>query len=516
MIYKLNLIWILVMGLLVSCIDDRGNYDYLPEKELLPTAILGLEENYSFRFGETRHLEVQVEGDQELKNLRYMWYIYKVPNISERDTLGYGKSLDYYVSQESGKYHLWFEVRDTVRDICINQMADLAVESVLSSAWLMMKSEHGGTDMDALLSDGSVVENVVHRSIGTSLQGDAVKVVYNSEHSHEVENADGTVEVVKQKVFYVMSDREIKVFNAENMHLVKSTTDCFYEAPGRIKVGNCASNGRDMYLINDGKYHGFNGMTANVGKFSYAKPGPDDVDYDLHADCMRAGQYLMVFDRLSRSFMWAYYANTELAYFNDPVSGTPDFGSLRNMDVQLKHLMFRSSVYDWNTYSSSYLGYAVMDDEQGKYYLADLSYTKGGVYPVKDYKALPAGCQLGSAEVAVAHKKASAIFFAQGDELWVHEVNDSQDAGQRERRLTTFSGEEITYLRHVQTAVTSSVKLDLMVVVTHSGGKWKLYGFPFIGGGSEFDATVDKDSVLMGQGSGRVAYCLRMSDNYEY
>lgn len=513
--YNILLFWAVALilgGLSAGCIDDQGNYDYITAHQVLPVTISGMQENYSFQFGNTEHLTATVEGDQNCENLRYMWYIYKIPNWAERDTLGYGKALNYYVGHQSGNYQLWFEVRDTIRDVYVSQMAEVAVETRLSNAWLVMESENGMTDMDAIAADGSVMEDLVNQTLGKRLQGEAVKVTYIQEHSNEVINPDGTATVEKQKAFYLLSEKEMAVFNAENMKMLKESKDCFYEAPARFDFMDCMVNSKNMYLINEGKYHSLTGTSANVGKFSYMKAGPSNADYELHPENLFCGQYAMVWDRLSRSFLWAG-SDSELAHFSPADAGSSNFGPLTGMDVDLKHFLRGSKVYDWDIYSYIYGGFALMVDGQGKDYLMTVAYQGKNKYPVKDYQPVPVGCQLGNAGILCAHQVSSSLYFAAGEQVWVHDINQNQTVDGRERKLLSFSGEEVTYIRHVKAA---SLSLDHLVVLTYKAGQWKMYAFPFIGGGSEIDTNVNTEDYLIGTGKGRATYCMRMYNNYEY
>ena len=500
-----------VLFALASCIEDKGNYDYLSEEDVLPGKISGLEDNYSVLFGETVHFETKVEGAENKENIRYMWYLYAYPNERTRDTLGYGLSLDWHVEQATGTYYLWFEARDTITDVCVNKRADITIGTPLSDAWLIVETTDGMTDLDAITSDGELMEDLVTSSTGERLQGNGVKVVYCQRHAHEVENADGTVEVENYKVFYLLSENEMQVFNAENMELLKRTEDCFYEIPETIHPENCFVSSRDVFLINAGQYYYFSGMSANVGKFPNAVFGIDGAEYDLHHEAVSAGQQHLLWDKTSQSFLWS--SLSDIYVFDDTPEEGGGYGSLTEMNANLLHLLYRSSVYNWDTYSSTYNAYAIMQENSGDYRLADLAFAGNATYPLKAYDKLPEDCQLLSANIMVAHKTAGAMYFAVGNQVWMHEVSSRQTAAEREYFVADFGDEEITYLRHVNNA---SINMDHLIVLTHDGTNWKMYALPFIGGGAEIDASDNLENYLIGTGQGRAAYCTRLIGNYEY
>lgn len=512
---KYNILSLGILFLLAAtmgaCIDDQGNYDYRKEGEVMPAVISGLESKYTFQLGSTNELTANVEGVGGVENLRYMWYVYGQQK-NKRDTLGYGKKLNFKVDWESGKYVLWFEVRDTIRDVCVDHKMEVTVESFLSTAWLVMESTDGMTDVDVVASDGLLKENLLTSNGQPRLKGSPVKMAYTSEHEQEEEKGDGTVEVVAKKAFYLLSEKEMRVYNAENMELLKTAEDCFYESPAVIEPMDCNIDGWDAQLINDGKYYYLSGSSANVGKFGYAKLGPDGTTgYDLYGGTLIASQSAMVWDKKSRSFLYVYAYNAQLSYFNEQVAGKEDFGSVTGMDVELKHLLYRSQVYNATVYAYITMGYAIME-ELGNYYIADIAFNKQNDYPLQGWYKLQADCKIIRSEVLGAHQTTASIFFASGDELWIHDIKDLADASLRERKLFTFTGEKIACIRHIKI----EGDLDGLVVLTSTAGEWKLYAFPFIGGGNEFDTAVQAEDVFIGKGKGEANSFVRMYQGWSY
>lgn len=512
---KYNILSLGILFLLAAtmgaCIDDQGNYDYRAESEIMPAVISGLESEYTFQLGSTHELTANVEGVEGVENLRYMWYVYGELK-KKRDTLGYGKKLNFKVDWESGNYFLWFEVRDTVRDVCVDYKMGVTVESFLSTAWLVLESTGGMTDVDVVTADGSLKENLLSSGGQARLKGKPVKMAYTYKHEQEEEKGDGKVEVVTKKAFYLLSEKEIKVYNAENMELLKTAEDCFYEVPAGIAPMDCNMDS-DAQLINDGKYYYLSGNSANVGKFGYAKLGPDGTtDYDLYGGILPASQAAMVWDKRSCSFLYIYAYNAQLGYFNEQVDGKEDFGSVTNMGAELKYLLYRSQVYDINVYAYITMGYGIME-KQGEYYIADIAFNNKSDYPLKGWYKFPADCKIIHSEVLGAHQTTASIFFASDDELWIHDVRNVADVSLRERKLFTFTGEKIACIRHIKIA---RGDFDCLTVLTNTGGNWKLYTFPFIGGGNEFDTTVPAEDVLIGKGEGEANSFLRMYQGGAY
>lgn len=58
--------------------------------------------------------------------------------------------------------------------------------------------------------------------------------------------------------------------------------------------------------------------------------------------------------------------------------------------------------------------------------------------------------------------------------------------------------------------------MDRLVVLTNGADGWKLYGFEFIGGGSEFDMTITPEKAMIGKGIGEAGYVMRMDRDKAY
>lgn len=505
----------LFAGMFGGCIDDRGNYSYLSENTVMPAEIT-LAKDTTLEVGNTYRLEASVKGDENVRNLRYMWYIYADNAVGaargRRDTLGFGKKLDFTVNYDPGSYSLWFEVRDTVADVCTDEKMTVHITTWLTNVWLICKTIDGNMDVDAVLADGSLKENLLVATSQERLKGKALKIGHVSRLCHEEEQSDGTTTILYKKAFYLISEGDIRVCDAEQFGLLKDAASCFYEKPDRIRPSDidCSS---DVLLVNDGKLYALSNSSQNAGKFDCFKMGMDGTsNYRLSGGGIWNSYNTAVWDETSHSFGYFYIYDNNLTYFGSP-SGNSALPAVKDMDVTLRRLMLQKEVYDPSTYSFAPRGYAVMQDGENNHYIAELSVSETS-YPLKGYYRLPSDCTLGLADVMTPHINNPVIFYAKDGELWQHDVNDTQqDAFLRERKLYAFPGEKIAYLRHLQVYGTD---IDALMVLTNSAGGWKLYHFPFIGGGSEFDMTVKPEDALIARGKGEASYVLRMNNGGGY
>ncbi len=512
---SIYIVWMLVSMFITGCIDDRGNYDYQPLDKVWPVTISGISAQER-TIGDRVQISPTIKGTEGLTDLKYTWFLYtRGLAISQEDTLSHAKELDWVVNRESGNYYLMFEVRDTVRDLFTKRYVNFNISTSFSTGWYVLETDGIGSDMDMIRPDGTTVENLLTTYGSERMEGGPRKIVFKEDHRHEVENASGTVEVKKIDAFILLSERDIRVYDAQTMALLKRREDCFYEMPASINPLNRFVNGSaDDQLNNDGQYYMFN--SGNVGKFGYPVLGADGTNnYRVHPDAVSASQKAFLWDELSRSFLYLSLGS-QMTYLSEASAEDRNYGPVSNTDKEMIRMLFRSQTKvqapDWK---ARYLAYGLWKDSKGEYSIVDL-YFDAGNYPIVGSYALPEGNRLSSTDIMVAHQTMPTIFFeSNGNELWEHTVSSATALAERERKVYNFPvGEEIVCIRHLDISISAvEEKMDRLVVLTNSVDGWKLYGFDFIEGTVEFDMTVTPEKALIGQGKGKGGYVMRM-DNY--
>ena len=152
---KLKNIFI-VLGLAVmfsglqSCVDDRGNYDYIGADELIPVTIAGLKDT-TVLMRWTLHITPTLKNMGDETRYSHLWYA--IPKnvfgyIPQRDTLSRGKELNFEVSYESGNYRLIYEIRDTLLDVYKKEEVTMTVQSNIGTGWFVLKDVNEKTDFD--------------------------------------------------------------------------------------------------------------------------------------------------------------------------------------------------------------------------------------------------------------------------------------------------------------------------------------------------------------------------------
>lgn len=219
---------LLAIAFIAGCIDDRGNYDYVPANEVFPVKISRLDTSFDCMVGDVIRAMPTVKGGEGEQDLKYTWYVYqRGVAFSAEDTIAHTKDLEWLVDRDVNTYNLLFEVRDTLRDLFVRKTLKLTVGTAYSTGWFVLEDDGMNTDMD-LVAGGKTTEDLMMTFGNGRMEGKALKMDYKARHPQEVENSDGTVTKAYKKAFTVISAKDMRVYDAQNMSVLKYRNDCFY------------------------------------------------------------------------------------------------------------------------------------------------------------------------------------------------------------------------------------------------------------------------------------------------
>lgn len=497
---------------LAGCIDDRGNYDYIPVDEVFPVRISGLDTTFDCLVGDIVRVEPIVTGIDGEKDLKYTWFVYqRGVAFSKEDTLCHTKNLEWLVDCDVHSYSLLFEVRDTVRDLFVKKTMNLNVATVYSTGWFVLEDDGTDTDVD-FMAKGRTTEDLMTTFGSGRMEGKALKIDFKDRHPQEVENVDGTVTKEYKKAFTVISEKDMRVYDAQNMSVLKYRDDCFYEMPANLSPLNVATESSSDEVNVDGKFYLMS--TGNIGKFGYPMMGADGTEnYRIFKEGILYSQHCYLWDEISRSFVYAYTGNSRFLLLNEAGDGEADYGQVAHTGCEMKHFCFRNYAYKYGSIPATWTAYALWQNPEGKHEILDLSFVSTN-YPIKGKYSLPVGSALSDAEAVEAHQNETKIFFSKDNKLYEHLVNSRTNLADRERIVYTFpAGEKISCIRHIIAEKNVEEKMNRLLVLTNDANGWKLYGFEFINDGGEFDMTVLPQQAIIGQGMGNGRYVMRMDNN---
>lgn len=498
--YILGLLSCYLLGM-VACIDDKGNYDYLPVEAFDVQIKSGIEEEYVR--DAMQKLEIVPEFGQQVDESVYefCWYVYVQTNPSGADTISRERNLDYVVTLGSGDYKLTYQMKNKRTGICVYKQIKLKVASIYNDVWVVAKDNGSETDLDVVTSDGRVLPDVLAMvNEGQHPYGTAIKAGYIRGYNYSFSDAEGNI-VNKRNVnaLLMMTSEEVEIYDIDNMGLIKDYTDCFFgPLPEGKPLWCCAYNSGYALIINN-RIHVFNFSGGFTGKFSE-----------------KAGLY-----KCGRGVIPPGHSTRTFVFFDE---NTQSFLRLAGTDEQVSDITERSEaarpcknmgckvVYmeDQFVFPNKPTGLALFQDPvEGKYYSAELSAEElgAGVNPLKTFAEVAADCKVGQAKVFAANQYVPTLYFGHPDvknELWSYDFTTRKE----KKQLDFPVGEEIVYAKHV-VVITKSISatereyMSAMAVLTQTAGRWKLYVLDFVGETQDIDETSKSTNPPSGEGNGR-------------
>lgn len=498
--YILGLLCCFLLGI-TACIDDKGNYDYLPVEAFDVQVKSGIEEEYIR--DAMQKLEIIPEFGQPIDESEYefCWYVYATPNPSKADTISWERNLSYVVTLGSGDYKLTYQVRNKRNGICTYKQVKLKVASIYNDVWVVAKDNGSETDLDVVTADGRVLPDVLAMvNEGQNLRGTAIKAGYINSYNYSYTDGEGNV-VNKRYVsgLVMMTSEEVKIYDMDNMGQIKDYADCFFgPVPGGKPVWCCAYNSGYAMIINN-RIYVFNMSGGFTGKFSE-----------------KAGLY-----KCGRAVVPPGFSSNTFVFFDE---NTQSFLRLAGSDERVTDVAERSEaarpcnnmgcdvgyIEDQFVFPNKPTGLALFRDEaEGKYYSAELSADElsAGVNPLKTFAEVAADCKVGRAKVFAANQYVPTMYFGHPElknELWSYDFTTRKE----KKQLSLPAGEEIVYAKHV-VAITKTVSptereyMSAMAVLTNTAGRWKLYILDFVGETQDIDETSKSANPPSGEGNGR-------------
>lgn len=491
----LLLIFILICS---GCINDRGNYDYIPQEKLFPVVIKGLPADTSFRIWTDVVLEADVRGLDDKSDYEFTWYSYTkeaTGYIPKRDTLGKTQTLNFTMGYPVGEEKiLVFEIVEKQTGLSVNYKLKMRSTTEFSNGWFILEDLEDMTDIDFVLPSGEVRENVYSSIHKKRLPGKGVKMIYqSSRYAHYEINPDATLtHHTNLKAFHLLTTADLKTLNPEDLTVYKNFEEQFMQLPEKCAPQDIYESWGDTYLINDGKLYSISGMLLNSGKYAYHK-----LDYaDLFPHLIYSNG-VVAFSLSKRSFVYTDAWSSLLS----PVSAPLPVHTIKVPAVNMN-----AEVY-WMGSSGGGRGWALMKDVSGKneFYLAKL-HTYQYLYPFGDLDTLSVDRPFLQADVYGVHSN-SSIWYARQNILSFYQHNGS-DSNSTEEVVYTFpEGEAVSFIRTISSTEFDPVAFKHLVVLTNANNRWKLYRFTMEADG--LTARIDKNvDPIIYTGSGNARYVL--------
>ncbi|NLI36263.1 MAG: hypothetical protein GX416_07120 [Bacteroidales bacterium] len=467
-----------------GCYDDKGNYNYMSENELMPVGISAID-SISVKTQSALNITPKLTND-DTSRYTYLWYTLDKSNPYTRDTLSTQHDLSINCNLSVGNYTLYYQVKDPRKNIYKSVNTPLTVTATdINAGWYVLKAKDGFTDVDYFSLSGAMKANLLTDVVKTEkLQGTPVSMIYiPSNYNHAVTNPDGTTTILyNQSAYHIVANKDMVTLNANDLTVFKRLNDEFYETPSNINLQGIQQDSYNtQYLINDGHLH-FQYGGQGIGKFNYQLAGGQKVyptlicgsydvySYDQNSHC--------IYDtKFGDGFTLCSDENGSTTCFSDSAF------------VMLNFLPRVDEIYSVKCYG------VLKNGLNDKYYIADFGISGQSYMPTPTFSEIPATSGLVSSTVMAAPRGASVIYYATDNKLMMYKVAFSTD-----EVLKAFDiGEQVSFIKNMRGTNLDETTFNDLVVITNSSGGYKVYRFPLVGSAGEINAT--SSAVMTGTGA---------------
>ena len=498
-------IGLLICGMLLfnACIDDKGNYDYIPAEQFLSAEIEGLGNDTTVLKGEVLRLSPTIVNDDPSR-YEYNWYImeYQAAGFSPvKRIIGQEKDLEWTVNLDAAQYRLNFQVYDREHDVYVrHEMTVTITAAPMTTGWYVMKDNGSESDIDYISEKGERYNDVLG-SFGAAIPGTAIMMAYQStRYYHTITNEDGSVTTKRNlSAYHFLTSEDIRTYDAKDFTLYKTYEDQFYTVTEECRPQNIVFLSSDLYLINDGKIHRIYGMSSNIGKYGAAYAGIYELD-----NCLVPYNYggYMVFDKTTRSFFQISSNNmTPL----EEAANLTDTLALQGKDY---------SVICSGAYYLQSRGTIVLQDEaDGQHYLLQDSriYDPSTATNRVDWPTIgkiEAESKL-CTSTCIAQSPSTFFYFLTSEDQskvysYVHSKGSPLETRERER--LSLPGETVTYIAYIhEYKLADDETTEALAVLTSQGGNWKLRVYALKG---ESTSDLNTTPILEYEGTGNGRFLL--------
>ena len=159
----------MLVSVLVSCSQDKGNYDYVDLKE---PQIAGFEDMSVQTFATLQITPDLGEEEFPAGEYSFEWKVLNQNASQEAVVIGQERNLDYEVTLAPGAYSLFFTVSQLSTGLYWQKEVNLIVSSSMSEGWMVLCSDNGRARLDFVSSMTSeTMADVLRGSAMSQLNG---------------------------------------------------------------------------------------------------------------------------------------------------------------------------------------------------------------------------------------------------------------------------------------------------------------------------------------------------------
>ncbi|GAF05207.1 PKD-like family lipoprotein [Saccharicrinis fermentans] len=343
---------LLIGSVMVSCIKDDGDYDYI---ELNGVDFSNLPTEQNAIIGSNVVIYGDIITDIPEEDRSYAWYI---PALGSgawvADTISTDKDLNMLTSLSPGLQNLVYSVYDTKHDVRYNKPIELYVVTPFSQGWAILKEKDGLAEFDFIseITEDHVVD-VFENVAKVSLTGTPINIGFNWNT------------YLGWNQMFICTSEGGAYFDGISMKLDTYITDRFnstnsLEFPFTASGINDRTDSYGWPMLAGGKLYAKPGRYLEDGWWEF----PAEGDYYITDKFAASAAHVVYFDEKNKRYVVNAMNGYYMDYYKliptvmiDPDNDLFDPGNL-NMDC-----MYMEQV------RSTYQVISVLKDDSGTYYL---------------------------------------------------------------------------------------------------------------------------------------------------
>lgn len=454
----------MIAGMLSSCFQDKGNYDYADLEEV---TITGIEASYDkTSLVDKITLDPVITSNKPGAEFKCWWGIYETNvqgTVPKVDTISKTKAIDYLVVQPAKGWVLVFGAKNIKTGYTKIITSNINVVTQFTRGWYVAKTENGKADLDLFLTPTSIIpvgkiENVYMLANGKNLNGKAHSINFFSDYKALTNGAFGN-----RRSLFVLTDQDASVVDIGTMKEIRDYSTIFYGPPVVKKPEIIASGQAAFYLSNNGKLHSIYNMSSNTGQFGIPQMVNEyNSDYKLSKYHYGSGLIKPIFyDEISNTFFSAGGGSVQLTSIRD--AATTKMPS-KNTNKKLLHF----------GYKTSSTAFALFQDITNPN-LKILSAIKTSITAFEIINDTLASTEkLYNATMhTLLREDENIMYFTLGNQVWTRNLSNRFE----QLQYTVPSDETISFIKHLKYSSETEYAFNYVIVATKKGDLYILRMF---------------------------------------
>lgn len=452
----------LMVGINWSCYDNK---DHDGCDEILNIQVTGIDSNIRVALSDILQIKPLITPAD--RAYRCFWGIADKSNEwTIIDTLSKEQNLEWKVDRRNGNYLLRFCAEDIETGIFSYTEYNLSVETDMTAAWWLLKSNGDNTDID-LFTPNKKITDIIYGRNGKMLAGEAIDMSYTDYFWMYDETLERDV---MMKGVFVASQHDVVCLDFFTGKVLSDFEELFFEEPARKEIQSMFRGASDTHILIDNILYTMPNMKyAHYKQFVLKHLG----DYELSVCRNASGWSLpLLFDRKSSSFCTVTRNSLAINYLGEGTMPAPH----RNLNMDL--LFIGARTLDVNRPAKD--AYAILKSRgTDKYYLAHLLGTpKLDKNPmIKELKELSSSLGVVKADFRALNQDNDIIYYFSNNNLCSY---DMVSGVEKKQSVNLPADEKITCMDYVKYFPWNQNDdwFSYLLIATVKNGNYKVYLHP--------------------------------------